>query len=123
MSQHSSRQSFGFSLLLPLLLGFAAFAIIIGPWALDPQSVSWLMHRDPMQHYLGWDLCFYGEDWYYYWLSILGKKCALIGIKCILGIAKLESEVVTVANCGAAGKKSPHALPKGWGFFVLGQGW
>ena len=54
MSQRSSQGVFDPTLLFPLALGFMAFAIIIGPWALDPQSVAWLLHRDPMQHYLGW---------------------------------------------------------------------
>jgi hypothetical protein len=50
----SKRLIFDPSLLLPLVVGFLAFVIIVGPWALDPRSVSWLLHRDPMQHYLGW---------------------------------------------------------------------
>ena len=54
MSKHSSQGILSPTLLPPLFLGWMAFAIIIGPWALNPQSVSWLMHRDPMQHYLGW---------------------------------------------------------------------
>ena len=54
MNRPLKKSSYDFSLLLPIILGFFAFAIVIGPWALNPKSVLWLMHRDPMQHYLGW---------------------------------------------------------------------
>ena len=35
-------------------MGILAFYIVVGPWALDPKSVLWLLHRDPLQHYTGW---------------------------------------------------------------------
>ena len=39
---------------LALLLGLAAFFLIIGPKALDPRNIAWLQVGDPAQHYLGW---------------------------------------------------------------------
>ena len=40
--------------MIAVLMGILAFYIVVGPWALDPKSVLWLLHRDPLQHYTGW---------------------------------------------------------------------
>lgn len=41
--------------LVPLLLGIAAFLVIVGPLPLDPTNIDWLKgNTDPTQHYLGW---------------------------------------------------------------------
>ena len=37
-----------------LLMGVAAYFLIIGPRALYPENVAWLSDGDPAQHYLGW---------------------------------------------------------------------
>jgi hypothetical protein len=40
--------------LLPILFGIIAFIGITGGDILLPTNVNWLMHGDPMQHWLGW---------------------------------------------------------------------
>lgn len=47
---------------LPLLLGLAAFLLVVGPRALYPDNVAWLASEDPATHYLGW-LFFRQSPW------------------------------------------------------------
>jgi hypothetical protein len=43
-----------FDALIPILFGVSAFLLVMGPWALNPQNVSWIHGLDPQQHYFGW---------------------------------------------------------------------
>lgn len=38
----------------PLLLGLAAFLLVVGPAPLQVGNIAWLAGSDPAQHYLGW---------------------------------------------------------------------
>jgi len=40
--------------IVPILLGVAAFFLVIGPAPLQVSNISWLTGSDPAQHYLGW---------------------------------------------------------------------
>ena len=40
--------------LVPLIIGFLAFYLVVGPKALDPSNLWWINGIDPVQHYLGW---------------------------------------------------------------------
>lgn len=40
--------------LLPFLLGAAAFFLVVGPGALNPENILWLQAGDPATHFLGW---------------------------------------------------------------------
>ena len=39
---------------LPLIMGAAAFFLVVGPNALNPTNIAWLDQGDPATHYLGW---------------------------------------------------------------------
>ena len=39
---------------IPVIFGIGAFFLVVGPWMLNPQNVSWIHGLDPQQHYWGW---------------------------------------------------------------------
>ena len=39
---------------IPLLLGITTFFLIIGPKALNPLNIQWLLRGDALEDYLGW---------------------------------------------------------------------
>ena len=43
-----------FEALIPILFGITAFLLVMGPWTLNPQNISWIYGLDPQQHYYGW---------------------------------------------------------------------
>jgi len=47
---------------LPLIMGTAAFFLVVGPNALSPTNIAWLDRGDPANHYLGW-LFFRNSAW------------------------------------------------------------
>lgn len=47
---------------IPVLIGFFACMIVLGPRILDPTNIAWLGTGDPVQHYLGWSF-FRNSDW------------------------------------------------------------
>ena len=52
-----------YSFLYPLLLGAAAFFMVVGFAPLNPNNADWILGRlDPTQHYLGW-LFFRNGPW------------------------------------------------------------
>ena len=51
---HSKWGKCSFAGALLIVLGVAAFLIIIGPKAFIPSNIAWLSSGDPAQHYLGW---------------------------------------------------------------------
>ena len=51
-----TRSNSSIDLVLPVLMGLAAYFLIVGTGVLNPQYLGWLLGRfDPIQHYLGWD--------------------------------------------------------------------
>jgi len=58
LSRNNSHLSFPVSGLtdkiVPILLGVAAFFLVVGPGPLQVSNISWLTGSDPAQHYLGW---------------------------------------------------------------------
>lgn len=60
------RSRSAFLVLLPVLLGVLAFALVTGGPMLAPGNVRWLQHQDLAQSYLGW--AFYRHDpWSWPW--------------------------------------------------------
>ncbi len=55
--KHSLRR---LQFVLPLILGAAAFLAVVGPKALNPQNINWLLNGDPFQHFLGWGIFQHG---------------------------------------------------------------
>lgn len=49
---------------LPVVLGMAAFWMVVGPRVLDPTNIAWLGDGDPATHYLGWQF-FRHSDWHF----------------------------------------------------------
>ena len=46
----------------PILLGVAAFLLVVGPRPLDPTNLGWLVGWDPSQEYFGWAI-FKNSPW------------------------------------------------------------
>src|SRR5918995_1211957 len=53
-SRKYSIKNLGTALLLSLVIGTAAFLILVGPRALQPTNIAWLQNTDAMWQYLAW---------------------------------------------------------------------
>ena len=47
-------------LLIPLALGVASFFALVGPLALNPENLAWIIPSDTKLSYLGW--AFFGNS-------------------------------------------------------------
>ena len=57
-----SWKNINYELVIPIILGIAAFFLICGSRILNPQNIAWLANGDPAQHYLGW-VFFRNSEW------------------------------------------------------------
>jgi hypothetical protein len=44
-----------FSYFIPVIIGAAAFFLVVGPRAINVTNIAWLAKGDPATHFLGWD--------------------------------------------------------------------
>lgn len=62
MSRTTPRYQSILSICQPLIISIGAYFLIVGPRALNPSNIAWLVKEDTTTHYLGW-LFFRHSDW------------------------------------------------------------